>query len=96
MLNIASALCSYEWARVFQSRLSRWPTSQPDSDAGVAETPAVLVAVGAQDLLGELARLSHRLAVQPVLAFDSSPAAIDLVPVHVPAGGHVERSNGTD
>ena len=31
----------------------------PDSDVGVAEMPAVPVAVGAQDLLGERDPLAH-------------------------------------
>jgi hypothetical protein len=64
-----------------------------DSDVGVAEMPAEPVAVGAHDLRGELDRPAHTLAVQLVLAFDSSPAAIDLVLVLVP---DVERSNGAD
>lgn len=70
----------------------------PDSDVGVAEMPAMPVAVGAQDLLGELDRPAYRLAVQLVLAFDSSPAAVGPVPVPVlvPAEEDVERSNGTD
>jgi hypothetical protein len=65
-----------------------------DSDVGVVEMPAEPVVVGAHDLLGELDRPAHTLVVQLVLAFDSSPAAIDLVPVLVPAGEDVERSNG--
>ena len=65
-----------------------------DSDVGVAEMPVAPVAVGAHDLLGEQDRPAYTLAVQLVLAFDSSPAAIDLVPVLVPAGEDVDRSNG--
>jgi hypothetical protein len=70
----------------------------PDSDVGVSEMPAVPVAVGAQDLLGELDRPAYQLAVQLVLAFDSSSAAVGPVPVPVlvPAGEDVERSSGTD
>ena len=37
----------------------RQPYLTPDSDVGVAEMPAIPVAVGAQDLLGELDPLAH-------------------------------------
>lgn len=93
-MNTVSAPCNYEWAGEYACQVCPLAYITSDSDVGVAKMPAEPVAVRAHDLLGELDRPAYTLAVQLVLAFDSSPAAIDLVPVLVPAGEDVDRSNG--
>lgn len=95
-MNTVSAPCNYEWAGSTPVRVCPLAYITSGSDVGVAEMPVEPVAVGAHDLLGELDHPAYTLAVQLVLAFDSSPAAIDQVPVLVPAGEDVECSNGAD